>query len=449
MTETGRKYDIVLFGVTGFTGKLAAEYLLDKCRNDYASLSWACSARNQAKAETTLKDLVETVSSATGDEQKSDVSPPEILQVDLLCETQEEEAKLREIVKSTVVCLTCSGPFELYGKKLVQICAEEGVHYADITGETDFVREMIVKHDKTARETGACIIPHCGNDCIPSDLTVLEINKFAKKNGFELKEVQLYEEHGADAAWSGGTLATASYQMGKNRKNMGKTKFDPLFTTTDGSKSEFLTKNATPKKSAKVGDEIGYGTSQPWVMGPVMVNCIKRSNALMGYSKDLKCGDSFLVKEDSWGAKLKLLKNGAILYAAIILPQLFAAFVPQPGDGPDRKTMEEGSLTVHGVAKMVSASTTESGSSEKDGGVEKLAKATFHFNKDVSYLYTAVLLIETGMLLVEKSSSAEQKLNGGLLTPATALGSDLTQRILKQMDTSFDIKELKNGKEAP
>ena len=121
------------------------------------------------------------------------MSPPKILQVDLLCKTQEEEAKLREIVQSTKVCLTCSGPFELYGKKLVQICAEEGVHYADITGETDFVREMIVKHDQTARNTGACIIPHCGNDCIPSDLTVMEINKFAKKNGYELKEVQLYE----------------------------------------------------------------------------------------------------------------------------------------------------------------------------------------------------------------------------------------------------------------
>mmetsp|Transcript_9171 Transcript_9171/g.19863 ORF Transcript_9171/g.19863 Transcript_9171/m.19863 type:complete len:448 (+) Transcript_9171:156-1499(+) len=445
---TEKKFDIVLFGVTGFTGKLAAEYLIDRCRNDYATLSWACSARNQAKAEKVLNELVKTVASGNGNEN-SNPSPPEILQVDLLCKTQEEETKLRQIVQSTKVCLTCSGPFELYGKKLVQICAEEGVHYADITGETDFVREMIVKHDQTARNTGACIIPHCGNDCIPSDLTVMEINKFAKKNGYELKEVQLYEEHGADAAWSGGTLATASYQMGKDRKSMEKTEFDPLFTTTDGSKSDFITKNVTPKKSAKATDEIGYGISQPWVMGPVMVNCIKRSNALLGYTKDLKCGDSFLVKEDSWIAKLKLIKNGAILYAAIILPQLFGAFMPQPGDGPDRKTMEEGSLTVHGVAKVVSSTTTSSGGTDNDSAVEKKIKATFRFKKDVSYLYTAVLLVETGMLLVEKSSSSEQILKGGLLTPATALGSDLTQRILKEMDTSLDIEELDDGMETP
>ena len=125
--------------------------------------------------------------------------------------------------------------------------------------------------------------------------------------------------------------------------------------------------------------------------------------------------------------------------------------MPQPGDGPDRKVMEKGSLTLHGVAKMVSATTTSSGSSENDEIVEKKVKVKFRFNKDVSYLYTAVLLVETGMLLVEKSSSSstEQQLKGGILTPATALGSDLTQRILKEMDTSFDIEEIENDMETP
>lgn len=167
-----------------FNGSVAAEHLLEKCKNDHPNLKWACSARNKTKAETALKQLAETVENAI---------LPEILQVDLLCKTNEEEWKLRSIVQSTKVCLTCSGPFELYGKKLVQMCAEEGVHYADITGETDFVREMISKYDEKARETGACIIPHCGNDCIPSDLTVFEMNKFAKEKGYQLAEVQLYE----------------------------------------------------------------------------------------------------------------------------------------------------------------------------------------------------------------------------------------------------------------
>ena len=144
----------------------------------------------------------------------------------------------------------------------------------------------------------------------------------------------------------------------------------------------------------------------------------------------------------------KLIKNGIILYAAIILPQVFGAFIPQPGEGPDREVMEQGSLTVHGIGKMISARSTTSGSSEGDDMVEKKVKAKFQFNKDVSYLYTAVLLVETGLLLVEKVSS-EDELNCGVLTPAVALGSDLTQRILKEMDTNFHIEEVKGDVETP
>jgi short subunit dehydrogenase-like uncharacterized protein len=102
--------------------------------------------------------------------------------------------------------------------------------------------------------------------------------------------------------------------------------------------------------------------------------------------------------------------------------------------------MEEGSLIVHGIGKMISPTTTSSGSSETDEIDVKKVKAEFRFNKDLSYLYTAVLLVETGILLVEKSSSTGYKLNSGVLTPAAALGSDLTQRILKEMDSSFHIE---------
>lgn len=129
-----------------------------------------------------------------------------------------------------------------------------------------------------------------------------------------------------------------------------------------------------------------------------------------------------------------------MLYAAIMFPKLLSAIVPQPGDGPDRKTMEEGSMILHGIGKMVSPTTATSGSSETDEIEGKKVKAEFRFNKDLSYLYTAVLLVETGILLVEKSSGTGDKINSGILTPAAALGSDLTQRILKEMDTSFHIE---------
>ena len=247
MTDGTKKYDIVLFGVTGFTGKLAVEYLLQRSRNErddgkndeYKNLKWAVSARNKSKAEQILKDIVSskittaTTASSSSTEEEVDLPQlPPVLEADLLCETDDDVSKLKEIVSSTKIVLTCSGPFELYGKTLVKLCAESGVHYCDITGETDFVRGNISSLDNTARETGACIISHCGNDCVPNDLLVLELHKLATSKNCRLEEIQTYQEFNAEATMSGGTLKTAQYQLGKNRNNKkdGGSSFDPLLT---------------------------------------------------------------------------------------------------------------------------------------------------------------------------------------------------------------------------
>jgi short subunit dehydrogenase-like uncharacterized protein len=151
-------------------------------------------------------------------------------------------------------------------------------------------------------------------------------------------------------------------------------------------------------------------------------------SALLGYSKDFKYGDS-MVREDSWTSSFKQLGNGVALYAAVTLPSVFGSFLPQPGQGPDRDTMENGSLILHGI-----------GSIGNDSDKAKKVHAEFQFNKDVGYLYTAVLLVETGMLLLKKSNS--NSLKGGCVTPAVALGHDLTERIVTEMDATFTIKEL-------
>lgn len=128
--------------------------------------------------------------------------------------------------------------------------------------------------------------------------------------------------------------------------------------------------------------------------------------------------------KNGWSAKLKETGTAISLAAAIMMPPM-KRFLPQPGEGPDRQTMEEGYMTLHGHGIIV-----------KDGKETKL-ESKFHFNKDIGYLYTAALLAETGMVLLEKLG----KVQGGVMTPAVALGSDLTRRILKTMDTSFEIKE--------
>ncbi len=212
-----KKYDIILFGVTGFTGKLAAEYLLNK--NTSNGISWAVSARNAAKAESVFHELL-----------PDDATKPDILLADLECKTDEDKANLRTIVEQTKVVLTCSGPFEKYGPTLVELCAQLGVYYADITGESDYFRQIIEKHDKQAQESGAVIVCHCGHDCIPCDLMVWEMNQYASNQGCELKQVMTYQEFSEEAAFSGGTAATAAFQLSKDR-TAAKPSFDPLMTT--------------------------------------------------------------------------------------------------------------------------------------------------------------------------------------------------------------------------
>jgi len=424
------------FGVTGFTGQLCAEYMFerdyDKDTDDTAAdddgnkkkaIKWATSARNPIKAKIILKDLAMQCNPPRTDE---DVPP--VLKADLVCDSPEQEEILRNIVKKTKVVLTCSGPFEKYSKTLVKLCAELGVYYADITGETDFVRHTITNHDKIAQESGAVIISHCGNDCIPCDLTVYEMNQYAKTNGCELTEVRTYEDVPPSASMSGGTISTASYQLNKDRStknNKNSSEFDPLLSATNGTKSEYTTKNICPKSNISVPDL--DRNAGPWIMGPVMMNCVRRSNALIGYSKDFQYGDA-LLQQDSYMGQLKQMGTFALTAGYVTVPSVFQYFVPKPGEGPSRENMENGFLTLHGFGTMVN----------KQDGKERKLSSKFQFNKDTGYLYTAVLLIETGMLLVKKYGS----LSGGCQTPASALGNELTQRILQEMDTSFEIKEI-------
>lgn len=400
-----KEYDIVLCGVTGFAGKLALEHLLVKSY----PIKFACCARNEAKA----KEVVKAIADRLG---KTALPPIEI--ADLIG----DEATLRAVVKKTKVVLTCAGPFEKYSQTLVKLCAEEGVHYADITGESDFFRKMISEHDATAQKTGAKIVIHCGNDAIPWDLTVFEMSKLAQSKGAELVEASTYGEFGASAAMSGGTLTTAVFQLGKKRGG-AKPDFDPLLKKADGTKSESLTKIANPKKDVYCKEFAQYGG--PWIMGPVMANCVRRSNAMLGYSGSLTFADYMLRGHPTWREWAGNKSFEALVGAAVMVPSVFARFLPAPGEGPSREDMDAGYLKLHARGKMV----------DRASGKETALKSTYSFPYDTGYLMTAQMLVETGMLLLEKKGA------GGVLTPAVALGSDIVVRLDKELNAKFELSE--------
>lgn len=402
------KYDLILFGVTGFTGRLAAEYLLE---HKY-DIRWAVCARNPTKAQAVLTEL--------------GTDAITVLQAESVCETDEQWETLRKIVQSTKVVATCVGPFEKYGHALIQLCAECGVHYTDITGETDFVRQSIAAWDKVARENQATIISHCGNDCIPHDLIVYELHQKAKEMGMQLAKVETFCDFPPSASVSGGTATTANFQINKKRTKSGTTSFDPLLTTANGTKAACSLENISPKGT--IHSSTLDASVSPWIMGPVMVNCIRRSNALLEYAPKLQMGDSKLNSSTTWTDWAQELYTKATLAAGIALGMTF--LLPKPGEGPTREAMEAGYFILTAVAEL------RNESDDANEGTKKL-KAVFHFRKDTGYLYTAALLVETCMTILETKDMPY-----GVLTPAAALGHDLTERVLKTMEASLSIEQL-------
>ena len=175
------------------------------------------------------------------------------------------------------------------------------------------------------------------------------MHQHAKTQGCTLIEVTTLDEFPASATFSGGTLTTAMYQLSKPKNSATtSTGFDPLVKTLDGKKSEF--KTIITHKGKQFHAEFGRNAG-PWIMAPVMANCIRRSNAILGYSSDFKFGDACLA-DPSWTNYLKQSLYAGVIGAALYVPTL-RSYLPQPGEGPSRETMESGWMKLWGKGYMV------------------------------------------------------------------------------------------------
>ena len=182
-----RPWDLIVFGATGFTGTLVANYLKEYAPDD---LSWAVAGRSQEKLDALAGRLsVPTVQANIADLES-----------------------LQRMVASTRVLLTTVGPYSLYGRDVLEACVEAGTHYTDLTGENHFVRDMKAQWDERARETGAIIVPCCGFEAIPTDLGVQAVVN--KLPAGPKRVVGMLQSH---AQLSGGTLASALDMMGNPR----------------------------------------------------------------------------------------------------------------------------------------------------------------------------------------------------------------------------------------
>ena len=190
MTKEAREFDIIVLGATGFTGKLVAEYLLQRYGTG-RDLRWALAGRSKEKLEQLRSQLGEAAAELP------------IIVADSL-----DASSMEDLARRTRVVLTTVGPYAHYGSPLVAACAANGTHYCDLAGEVQWIRRMIDAHDVQARETGAKIVHCCGFDSIPMDIGAWFLQQEAHaRHGDYCTSITMFVKAMKGGA-SGGTMAS-------------------------------------------------------------------------------------------------------------------------------------------------------------------------------------------------------------------------------------------------
>ena len=404
MTETPREFDIVLYGATGFVGKLTAEYLARTAGDARIALAGRSTERVLAIRDT-LGEAAQSWAVVT-----ADAGSP---------------SKLNAMAARTRVVVTTVGPYMRYGLPLVAACAAAGTDYADLTGEPPFVRESIDLYHKQAVDTGARIVHACGFDSIPSDLSVYALYRAAREDGAgELVDTDFVVRSMAGGL-SGGTVASAVEIMSavSRDRDLRRQFADPYTLSTDRGAEPDL--GAQPDSSWRRGRQIAPELKGLWtagfMMAPTNTRIVRRSNALLDwaygrqfrYSEHLSLGSSAVAPVASAviSGVAKVSTGLGSRYFRLLPRGLVERVIPKPGTGPSAATRERGYYR------------TETYTTTTDGAryVARMAQ-----EGDPGYQATSVLLGESGLAL----ATDRDKLSGlrGVLTPATAMGDALLAR---------------------
>ena len=385
-----REFDVIVFGASGYTGKLVAEYMGKEYGND-ESIRWAIAGRNKDKLSSIKKDL-------NLNERIS------IIEVD-----STNKDSLDSMTSSAKCILTTVGPYQLYGSSLVQSCSENGTDYVDLTGEPGWMYEMINAHQDTAKKSGARIVFSCGFDSIPFDLGVYFVQQAAQeKYGKPAKHVR-GRVKAMNGEFSGGTIASLGATMAtlKEKPELIQVLSNP-FSLTEGFEGP-----AQLDDSKVLLDEKLNMWVAPFVMAPINTKNIHRSNALLGhaYGEDFCYDEMMIAGEGEEGKQIADAMNSS--------NPMGGDNLPQPGEGPSKESREQGNYDVLFFADF------------DEGSIE--ARVTG--DMDPGYGSTSKMIAESALCLVQDC----EDLSGGMYTPAPAMGDKLIKRLTKNAGLTFDI----------
>ncbi|MEM6960491.1 MAG: saccharopine dehydrogenase NADP-binding domain-containing protein [Myxococcota bacterium] len=416
--DRSRTYDVVLWGATGFTGTLVAEYLVNRYGD--TDLRLALAGRNQSRLERVRDELVKT----TRHPKRASALP-------LLVGDSYDVASLEKIVKEAEVVCSTVGPYAKYGSALVASCVEHGTDYCDLTGEVQFIRRMIDAHHERAESTGARIVHCCGFDSIPSDLGTFLLHRSLRDQlDSQLTAVKMFAGE-SRGGFSGGTTASFLHLLEEAQEDpaIRQLLVDPYSLCPDGARHG---PDGADQRSVRYDSDLEMWTG-PFLMAGINTRVVRRSNALLDYPY----GRSFRYSEAmSFGSGPKgALLSGAVtaglggMLAAAMLPRargLMQRWVlPKPGEGPSREQRQRGYFVMRLLAK----------GEDRQGNVVT-ARARVAGDQDPGYGETAKMLAESALCLALQGEQIE--CGGGIRTPASTMGALLIER-LQQASMVFSV----------
>ncbi len=391
MADAKTKYDIVVFGASGYTGRLVAEYLHQEYAN--SSLTWAMAGRSL--------DKLASVRTALGIPDS----------VDLVSVDSDDAASVGQMVSDCKVVITTVGPYQLYGEALIQQCAEQGTDYVDLSGEPSWMHETIAQHSVAAKASGARIVHSCGFDSIPFDLGVYCLQQHAiSQTGKPIATVK-GRVRAMNGTFSGGTIASLRATMASAKANPAiiKVLTNP-FALTEGFSGPEQPTGAAPQY-----DEELNSWSAPFVMAAINTKNIHRSNFLLGhqYGEDFRYDEMLLTGDGEQGkaAAEYVAKDDSIGKSDL-----------QPGEGPTQEERENGNYDAIFAGQNCEG---------------ELMIASVQGDRDPGYGSTSKMLAEAAICLLENPTLA----SGGLWTPAAALGQALIDRLHKHAGLTFQIEK--------
>jgi short subunit dehydrogenase-like uncharacterized protein len=397
-----RQYDVVLYGATGFTGRQTVQYFARNTRP--GAVRWAIAGRNPQQLEAVRSQAGEGAASA-----------------DIIVADARDQKAIDAMVARTRIVLSTAGPFSLYGSGIVDACVRLKAHYVDITGETPWVRDLIDRHHLQAAADGTKIIPCCGFDSIPSDLgAYLVVRHMQKELGVNCRQVKGYYQ--ISGGLNGGTFASA---LNLNQSGNAARMRQMFLLNPPREHTEEEKKNNYDPRSAQFDPDID-GWAVPFFMGLTNSRIVRRSAGLFeqwqaSYGPEFGYQEFQKFKGSMAGVRARglLLALGIfqLTMSAGLGRRFLKALAPNPGQGPSEATMDNGFFK----CELVGTST--------DG---RKVRGVISDQGDPGNRATVKFLCESALALaLEFDALPGGPQRGGILTPATALGDVLAERLRK------------------